>query len=103
MGSVIDASCRCGFRVEGLAIGSGFAGIEQILLSCATCGEIRTIERRWRDPDGNAYADAFAGERNPEDGCPTCGGRSEVVNEAGGPCPRCGAELQIVGTELLWD
>lgn len=86
MGTIIKASCQCGFRTEELFVGPGFMAIEQ----------------RCRDVHGNAFADTFDGERDPQDGCPVCGGPVEVVSDVGGPCPRCGAELQIVETGL-WD
>jgi hypothetical protein len=101
LGEVLEASCpACGFRDDTVPIGEGMMGGRIIPLSCSSCGEIRTVQRKGRAFDEGPDP---VYERVDPDRCPTCRGAAVLVTEDGGPCPQCGAALHIEHSGLMFD
>ncbi len=98
---MLQATCSCGFE-EQVSIGPGMLAVETIPLSCRRCRKIRHASRHVRGPDGEPYNLLEIDEWDPATGCPKCHRPVTPIDDAGGPCPRCGDDL-IMTFVGVWD
>lgn len=90
MGTLYNATCRCGYQKPFMQIGSGWARVEYQLLQCTQCHYLTV---------SNTVTQAKR--------CSTCRSRKvEVINPHSQPvltCPLCGRPDLCLEDGGLWD
>ena len=107
MGVLLQAAClACGHEV-GLFAGFGFEGVEMEPRVCLDCREIVSVavaDRLHRpdpSPDVNQCPDCGGKNLQPFD-YEVLGGDEPEPSVRSGPCPRCGASVNVYSAGV-WD
>jgi len=99
MGNLLDVSCPCGYRAEGLCEGGLLGGKVAGVFACADCAELVSALVYSANPEGLDRRVSVKGQLVVVPRCPRCGSADVERWSSGAPCPRCEQPLaaEIVG------